>query len=56
MTSHDFEPKGSTLGSLFHCACMTKVTINNDCLVSGNEIILRIDSDRLPAGVAVADG
>ena len=36
--------------------CVTEVTVNNECLDSGNEIILSIDSDSLPAEVAVADG
>lgn len=35
--------------------CVTEVTVNNECLDSGNKIFLEIDSDSLPKSVAVAE-
>jgi hypothetical protein len=36
--------------------CVTEVTVNNDCLDSGNVIFLNINNSSLPGGVAVAEG
>ena len=36
--------------------CITEVTVNNDCLDSGNIIFLEIDDDSLPPNVMVGEG